>query len=145
MNYCLGFLFDRGLENVLLIRKAEPGWQRGRFNGVGGKIEEGETPSMAMQREAYEELPGKHILDGHRWKSVTRLELGDGDVVCVFAASAFDLTQLPGTEKEPAGIFSVDNLPLSVIPNLKWLVPLARCVLHGSDGNYVPTYCVFHR
>jgi 8-oxo-dGTP pyrophosphatase MutT (NUDIX family) len=30
---------------VLLIEKQKPAWQRGKLNGVGGKIEPGENPS----------------------------------------------------------------------------------------------------
>lgn len=39
--YVCGFLFDRSFENVLLIRKNRPEKQKGRLNGVGGKVEEG--------------------------------------------------------------------------------------------------------
>ena len=39
----LGFLFDdKG--NVALIRKHSPAWQAGRLNGLGGRVEHGETP-----------------------------------------------------------------------------------------------------
>jgi len=34
----VGFLFDNFSENVLLIKKNRPAWQKDRLNGVGGKI-----------------------------------------------------------------------------------------------------------
>jgi len=37
--YCLGFAFYRSRRKVVLIRKTKPDWQRGKLNGVGGKIE----------------------------------------------------------------------------------------------------------
>src|ERR1700690_3869942 len=53
--FVLGFLFDPSRIAVLLIRKARPDWQRGKLNGIGGKIEVGEVPSQAMEREFREE------------------------------------------------------------------------------------------
>jgi 8-oxo-dGTP diphosphatase len=43
--YACGFLFSLDRTRVLLIRKRRPAWQAGRLNGVGGKIEPGETPA----------------------------------------------------------------------------------------------------
>jgi 8-oxo-dGTP diphosphatase len=56
--YVLGFCFDFGYHNVLLIEKSHPAWQAGKLNGIGGKIEEGESPSKAMAREFREETGG---------------------------------------------------------------------------------------
>jgi 8-oxo-dGTP pyrophosphatase MutT (NUDIX family) len=57
--YVLGFVFDRGFRHVLLICKTSPEWQAGRLNGLGGKIEPGETPLLAMERELREETLGR--------------------------------------------------------------------------------------
>ncbi len=51
--YCLGFLF-KGHDTVALINKVG-GWQDGMLNGLGVKIEDGETPRVAMVREFREE------------------------------------------------------------------------------------------
>lgn len=53
--YVLAFVFDEKKENVILIRKNRPEEQRGKLNGLGGKIEEGETPLEAIKREIQEE------------------------------------------------------------------------------------------
>lgn len=42
-------------QHFLLIEKAKPAWQKGKFNLPGGKIEEGETPIEAAIRELWEE------------------------------------------------------------------------------------------
>lgn len=73
MNYVCGFMCSWDLQNFLLIRKTHPEWQKGKLNGIGGKIElkkayigeilihQGnapenyETPFEAMIREFYEE------------------------------------------------------------------------------------------
>jgi 8-oxo-dGTP pyrophosphatase MutT (NUDIX family) len=53
--YVVGFLFSEDESRVLLVWKNRPAWQDGKLNGVGGKIEAGETPLQAMEREFKEE------------------------------------------------------------------------------------------
>jgi 8-oxo-dGTP diphosphatase len=53
--YVVGFMFSTDLQFVALIRKNRPEWQAGKLNGIGGKIEEDESPRDAMIREFYEE------------------------------------------------------------------------------------------
>jgi len=47
-------IIDEKKRQILLIRNAE-GISRGRWNGLGGKVEEGETPLQAVKREVFEE------------------------------------------------------------------------------------------
>ena len=55
-SYVLGFMFSATNENkVILIEKLKPSWQCGLLNGIGGKIEAGESPVQAMVREFQEE------------------------------------------------------------------------------------------
>ena len=54
-DYVVGYCFQRDLGAVTLIEKIKPTWQRGKYNGVGGKIEPGETAPEAMSREFFEE------------------------------------------------------------------------------------------
>ena len=44
ITYVTGFLFSSDRDRVVLIEKLSPAWQRGLFNGVGGKIEANELP-----------------------------------------------------------------------------------------------------
>lgn len=55
VQYVLGFMFDAATQRVLLIRKRRPTWQAGKLNGVGGKLEAGESPVQALVREVSEE------------------------------------------------------------------------------------------
>ena len=41
--------------NILLAMKKR-GFGKGKYNGVGGKLEQGETPEQAMERETQEEI-----------------------------------------------------------------------------------------
>ncbi len=43
-------------ENQLLLAKKKKGFGKGKYNGVGGKLEKDETPEMAMIREVEEEI-----------------------------------------------------------------------------------------
>lgn len=46
--------FIKRADNILLLNREKPGWM-GSWNGVGGKIETGETPIECILREIYEE------------------------------------------------------------------------------------------
>lgn len=58
--YSLGFLFSEDLKHVVLIRKVRPAFQKGKLNGIGGKIEPGENHLAAMIREFREETGHEH-------------------------------------------------------------------------------------
>ncbi len=54
--YVAGFMFRRSNSEVALVRKNKPDWQRGKLNGIGGKVEESDCgPHEAMAREFLEE------------------------------------------------------------------------------------------
>ena len=53
--YVLIFLFNHDINKVALIKKNRPSFQAGKHNGIGGKIEVGETEAQAIIREVYEE------------------------------------------------------------------------------------------
>jgi 8-oxo-dGTP diphosphatase len=78
--YVLGFAFDSN-EEVVLIRKNKPDWQRGLLNGVGGKIEENESSYAAMVREFHEET-GVRL---HGWDNFARMEFREVNVVHCYA------------------------------------------------------------
>lgn len=83
--YTLCFL-TRG-ERVLMLRRRRPP-NRGLWNGVGGKIEPGETPLAACLREVREE--SGFLIDQARFAALvswTGFEAPDG-ALCVFTAPA---------------------------------------------------------
>lgn len=55
VEYVLGIMFSEDEKKVLTIWKNRPSWQAGKLNGIGGKIEAGESPLEAMHREFIEE------------------------------------------------------------------------------------------
>lgn len=126
MEWVVGFLMDEAAERVVLIRKARPEWQAGKLNGVGGKVEPGELPAPAMRREFHEETGVLYGL----WQPFARLRWEEGTVHFYRAfASRSLLSSCHTTTDEPIEVHTVHSLlhpgREDVIPNLRWLVPLA--------------------
>lgn len=121
--YVVGFLFSGDGDWTLLIQKRRPEWQAGRLNGLGGKIEPGERIDDAMRREGIEEA-GVDV-DWTHFLSVEYV----GTLLHFFAArdeAAFRQAQ-PGTDEELVRIPTHwASLAERVIPNLVWVIPLAR-------------------
>jgi 8-oxo-dGTP diphosphatase len=118
----VGFLFDPTQTVVVLIEKNRPEWQKGRLNGPGGHIEPGETPEQAMAREFEEEVG----LVGIDWMKFAVLH-GEGWIVHFFTAlDGRAVVPNTGTDEQVVAVL-VDDIATSrkVIPNVKWLVPLA--------------------
>jgi 8-oxo-dGTP diphosphatase len=147
--YVVGFCFDYNHENVLLIRKNRPDWQVGRFNGLGGKIEKGESPLAAMGREFVEETGGRGLPDVRgetlTWRPFARLRgtdpAGDSFEVWFFHAragiSGHFLSELEGFCVDGEVLHWVSMWRLGrylLIPNLLYLVPMARNHSLGLDS-----------
>lgn len=118
--YVAGFLIDPNERTVALVRKNKPRWQAGRLNGVGGKIELGESSLQTMRREFFEET-GAYISDWE-WFATVQGEWG-----IVYFHRAFGTTDHVRTvEDEVIEVHSLDDMPWDeCLPNLSWLVPLA--------------------
>ena len=121
--YVTGFLFSNDSKHIVLIEKLNPDWQRGYFNGVGGKIEPNESSVDAMSREFQEET-GVDIPTS-AWTcyaKIHRPEDYDLDVYFAHSDLAFEVKTI---EQEKVHIVSINELPEKLIPNLRWLIPLA--------------------
>jgi 8-oxo-dGTP diphosphatase len=115
----IGFFFD-GNGNVLLIEKNHPEWQKGRLNGIGGKIEKGETPLQAMIREFREEA-------GATVTSWREFAVQTGDEYKLYLFTTRENVKLnPTTEEGHISWYPVDNLPPNILPNMRYLIPMAN-------------------
>jgi 8-oxo-dGTP diphosphatase len=118
--YVCGFLFSRDREQVVLIRKNRPAWQAGKLNGVGGKVEAGETLHQAMSREFREEAT--MILAPEAWQHV--ITLTGKDWQGHFFRAFGDVDRVQAATDEPLEIHPTCQLPQDTIPNLQWTIPL---------------------
>ena len=115
----VGFLFD-GHGNVLLIKKNHPEWQKGRLNGLGGKIERGESPLQAMIREFKEEA-GAMVDD---WREFCNMS-GEGYRLYLFTSKKKTKIN-PNNKEGEIGWHPVDKLPENTLPNMRFLIPMAN-------------------
>lgn len=123
--YVLGFLFGPG-GYVALVRKAKPNWQVGRLNGLGGKVEKGETPVQAMVRECREET-GTIETGTYHWRCFAHMINSHSEPIHCFVCHYQGLPPaLKPCEEEPVNWYSPKDLPANVIHNLRWLIPLAQ-------------------
>lgn len=134
--HVVGFLFSADLSTVVLIKKARPTWQRGRLNGVGGKIEPGETSITAMEREFAEETGYKGEII---WRKFCTYDCpSHGTVMDFFCAKDEQAVRGAHTVTDEMIYFlDIDELLFcdqsDVIVNLLWLVPMAANFLRGSE------------
>ena len=115
-----GFMFSEDGLSVALIRKNRPEWQAGKYNGIGGHIEEGELYIEAIRREFEEETLLKY--DG--WELFT---MGESSTARVGFYRAFtdSVNFVQSATDEKVKIFKLSELPDKLVPNLRWLIPLA--------------------
>lgn len=141
MRYVVGFCFNVTGELVVLLEKKKPAWQAGLLNGPGGKVEFAETDRQAMSREFYEETGVR--ISSAEWSKFAEITL-PGACVLFYTARLFDLQAIKTLESEEVGVYQVKDLPANVIPNLRWLIPLA--LHHGSSlgGTRLQTPVVFY-
>ncbi len=139
MEFTLGFVFNSTLSQVLLIHKHRPAWQAGRVNGVGGKLEPGETPLEGIRREVREE--SALDIPAGDWLPVAEMR-ADGWRVHVFAARySGDPAAARSQTDEPVRWVPVGALPPDVISNLTWLIPLCLDRMqHGTPRACLAEY-----
>lgn len=128
--YVVGFLFSPDYKNVVLIRKNRPDWQRGKLNGVGGHVEDGESPNTSIIREFKEET-GLYL---EEWRSFFTIE-NESALVHFYWNVSENYDKVQTLTDETIMIHSVDEIfTLDVIPNLRWLIPMVL------DENHVGGY-----
>jgi 8-oxo-dGTP pyrophosphatase MutT (NUDIX family) len=133
ITYVLGFIFTPG--GFYLIHKNRgPADVRGRWNGLGGKVEPHEAPNAAMAREAMEEGGiGAGSLD---WLCFGKMGFSDPAEryawsCWMFAAEIEDMDEpqpTTTTDEEVRWFDSAEPLP-DVVRNVPMLMELARYAL----------------
>lgn len=134
MRYVVGFLFNEVRDNVLLIRKNKPAWQAGLLNGIGGKIEEGETPELAMIREFLEETGERFSA----WRKFAIMFGSEWECHCFCGFNSDSHWNARTMESEIVIRIPVDKLNTAkCVSNLPWLISLALDLNHGNKLPFV--------
>ena len=128
--YVAGFMFSGYA--VALVKKNRPTWQAGKYNGIGGHVEAGEFPLYAMVREFREETGCPTMLGD--WYKFAVLESNDWRVHFYFTEG--DVHSLKSTTDEEIVVVNVEDITMeNAIPNLSWLIPMAKS-MHLGRANY---------
>ncbi len=124
--YVVGFAFKMdSVRNprVILIEKQRPEWQRGLYNGPGGKLKAFEKSDAAMRREFNEET-GLSVKD---WVKFAQLK-GPDFFVTFYSTNLtpekFDAAKTT-TDEQLVDVRVTDIWHLPVVPNLRVMIPLA--------------------
>jgi 8-oxo-dGTP diphosphatase len=131
MRYVAGFLMAAD-GTVALVRKQKPAWQAGKLNGIGGKIEEGESSKQAMVREFYEET-GCFVAP-ELWRQFAVLADGSENWrVHFFVCHVAEMLMLRTMEAEEIVVLPIDSVTIdNAIPNVTWLIPMAQTIGRGE-------------
>jgi 8-oxo-dGTP diphosphatase len=129
--YVVGFMFDPTLSKVVLIRKLKPEWQKGLFNGVGGKVGDnipGETPEQAIHREFKEEAG----VEGLNWTKYLTLLTPHSELH--FFRAIGNVHRAYTALDEDVSIFDVHEVMdrCDTVPNLRWCIQMARTFHFGE-------------
>lgn len=101
-DYVLGFAFDQ-YGAVALINKKRPDWQAGKWNGIGGHREPGETGHEAMSREFHEETG--MLIGSTGWRLTGQLKKA-GDYRCLVYTTTVPLLRVHTMTDEQVKVFS---------------------------------------
>jgi 8-oxo-dGTP diphosphatase len=127
--YVVGFMFNAYYNEVLLVRKQRPDWQKGKLNGLGGHVEQNERAAHAMQREFAEETGiATRYSD---WRKFCEMggENNDGEnfeVIFYWSVGDVGCAKSQDEPLELVGLHTITPLRHDTIGNLPWLIAMAR-------------------
>lgn len=136
-NYVVGFPYDPDTDSIALILKTHPKEQAGLYNGVGGRIEIGESPVQAMVREAFEEANLETSKDNWLKFHYERHVSGTCLHFYICACTPYQWQHTQTTTEEEVHKFHLSKLPKKMMYNLHWLIPMGLCYLNHPQHRYL--------
>ncbi len=115
MRVVVGIITDN--KEILLLRKNNPDWQKGLYNGIGGKVELNTTPLETIIKKCQEEL-GVNILN---WIELDS-EISSSGIEIVYFLTTLnegEIKKLQSQTDERAELFSINNLPTNILQDLE--------------------------
>ena len=115
MRVVVGIITDN--KEILLLKKNNPDWQKGLYNGIGGKVELNTTPLETIIKKCQEEL-GINISN---WIELDSEISSSGIEIVYFLATLNEgeIKKLQSQTDERAELFSINNLPTNLLQDLK--------------------------
>ena len=115
MRVVVGIITDN--KEILLLKKNNPDWQKGLYNGIGGKVELNTTPLETIIKKCQEEL-GVNISN---WIELDSEISSSGIEIVYFLATLNEgeIKKLQSQTDERAELFSINNLPTNILQDLK--------------------------
>ncbi len=114
-NLVVGLIFDNK-NRVLLINKERPEYLKGKLNGVGGKVEDGESDLNAIIRETKEETN----LDIKDWVLYSQVNLTDFKISFFYTTlDSEEIEKYESLTDEILELHDINNLPDNVLQDIK--------------------------
>jgi 8-oxo-dGTP pyrophosphatase MutT (NUDIX family) len=139
MDYVVGFMYSRLQDKIVLVQKQKPAWQKNLLNGIGGKIEDSETPLNAMVREFFEETKVRTGPEAWKLLGVFTNEIRDSATVYFYANEVRYLPEFPefNDNYEPIFINAFSDMlkgeySRDVVLNLNWIISYMYYVEPGE-------------
>ena len=115
MRVVVGIITDN--KEILLLKKNNPDWQKGLYNGIGGKVELNTTPLETIIKKSEEDL-GINISN---WRELDS-EISSSGIEIVYFLTTLnenEIKKLQSQTDERAELFSINNLPANILQDLK--------------------------
>ena len=115
MRVVVGIITDN--KEILLLKKNNPDWQKGLYNGIGGKVELNTTPLETIIKKCQEEL-GVNISN---WIELDS-EISSSGIEIVYFLTTLnegEIKKLQSQTDERAELFSINYLPTNILQDLK--------------------------
>lgn len=135
--YVLCFVFNRRLTRVVLIEKKRgPNGQEGKWNGLGGNVEDNEMLVEAASREVREE--SGLVISTTDWIKFADLYGKGYSIGCFWAVVDDDILDTAKTTTDEE-VVAWNVYPIVLAGSLKlavgvtWLIEMARANARGED------------
>ena len=115
MRVVVGIITDN--KEILLLKKNNPDWQKGLYNGIGGKVELNTTPLETIIKKCQEEL-GANISN---WIELDS-EISSSGIEIVYFLTTLnegEIKKLQSQTDERSELFLINNLPKNILQDLK--------------------------
>lgn len=145
LRYTLAFIRYR--DEILMINREKSPWQ-GAWNGVGGKLEPGETPSECVIREVREETGLKIGRPVYRGTVTWNPDEEEAQGMYVFVADIGDKDELETPKRTREGILEwkkekwlLSAANFGTVPTLRYFMKDVLDIARRGPADY---HCTFH-